>query len=283
MTIFDYLDTSEKFYKDETGNVYMDSYELQYLGCITELGDGTGFIPKDTFDKYCAYSITIAQDQRFNRLNYVRRPYYRMRGKSVTREQAFDIIRRTDDFFSFELDCIAEQTEFVRNWNFNNWLIAKNHLPQGYGWIHVDGTVGGNAITQKYPTIEEFVVEWFLKLMAFPYLNLIIAVTGWDELSQAEWEKREPREEETFENAVILGIYVHDKQIEILNREDTLMYYKEYDERYGHPAEKFEPEYYEKNHFVQVDEAYLRKCIEAYGMDPDEVLKTVPKYTWKEK
>ena len=29
----------------------------------------------------------------------VKRPYFRMRGRPVTEEQAFDIIRRTDTFF----------------------------------------------------------------------------------------------------------------------------------------------------------------------------------------
>ena len=36
-----------------------------------------------------------------------------------------------------------------------------------------------------------------------------------------------------------------------------------------------------KNGIVQVDEAYLRKCIESYGLDPDEELSKVRPYIWK--
>ena len=40
----------------------------------------------------------------------------------------------------------------------------KNHYPKGYGWIHADGTVGANAITQKWPTMIELVTEWILQV-----------------------------------------------------------------------------------------------------------------------
>ena len=79
------------------------------------------------------------------------------------------------------METIGNRKEFVRCINFDNWLIMKNHYPKGYGWIHADGTVGANAITQKWPTLKEFVEEWFYKLKAFPYLDLVIGITNWDE------------------------------------------------------------------------------------------------------
>ena len=287
MTIFDYLGLTERCSRNENGDILLDRRDLSYivhqLGCYKYWDDDTDLIPKEVFDRFCEYSITAAQDERFSELDDVRRPYYRMRGKPVTKEQAFDIIRRTDEFLAQDIDVekIRFHKDFVGGGYFNNWLIAKNHYPQGYGWIHVDGTVGGNAITQKYPEIEELVQEWLLKLMAFPYLNLIIAITNWNECSPAEWEERKPREDETFENAVILGIRIHDKSVELLNREDTLKCYQEYDSKYGQPAEKFEPRYYQDHHLTQVDEAYLRRCIESYGLNADKELKQIPEYIWK--
>ena len=64
-----------------------------------------------------------------------------MRGKPVTKEQAFELIRRTDNFFA-GINEIRYSGDFVSAVNFSNHLIHKNHFPQGYGWIHADGTVG---------------------------------------------------------------------------------------------------------------------------------------------
>lgn len=282
MNIFDYL-CENGYYKDEYGNAYFASnYSYSLLERLPEMvdsGDGTYFLAKEDFDKYAIYEIKIAnlEEQTLRSLTYTRRPYYRMRGHSVTEIQAFEIIRRTDNFFEyiFGMGEIPKDKTFIPSLNFNNWLIMKNHYPKGYGWIHVDGTIGCNAITGKYPTIEEFCEEWFLNLQAFPYLNLMIAVTDWDE---NPWSL-----EEKFEDAVLLGIYVHDKCIEILNSHDTLVKYQEYDEKYGQNPERFESEYYEENKITQVDETYLRRCIEAYGLNPDEELKKVSSYVWRGK
>ncbi len=67
----------------------------------------------------------------------VRKPYYWMRGKPVTEKQAFELIRRTDNFFA-GIEEICRSDDFVSSVNFDNWLIHKNHYPQGYGWVHTD-------------------------------------------------------------------------------------------------------------------------------------------------
>ena len=279
MTIFEYL-YGDVYYTDEYGNAYFDScvdidYELDEIPEIVNLGDHTYFMAKEDLDLYNQYDIRVdgvsEDDLRF--LHYTRRPYYQMRGRSVSREQAFDIIRRTDNFFNWDMETIGNRKEFVRCINFDNWLIMKNHYPKGYGWIHADGTVGANAITQKWPTMIELVTEWFYKLKSFPYLDLVIGITNWDEIS---WD-----EDDTFEKAIQMGIYVHDKCIELLNKQNAWAKYQEYDEKYGADPERFETDYYQKNGIVQVDEAYLRKCIESYGLDPDEELSKVRPYIWK--
>lgn len=280
MTIFEYLEKyhGATVYTDEYGNTYLDgSPEIEEIirGVVKldtdpTAGITTYLLPKEVNEKYSEIEIQIAEEIK-NGVDYVRRPYYRMRGVPVTREQAFELIRRTDNFF-LEIDSISKKDEFIGCINFDNWLIEKNHHPQGYGWIHADGTVGTNSITQKYPTIDEFVVEWYQKLLAFPYLDLIIAVTAWNE--GPDFDKI--LSEEEFDREIVLGIYVHDRQLEILNRVETVVKYKEYDKRYGTPAEKFVPDYYEKHKITQVDLPYLKKCIEAYGLDADKKLGKVP-------
>lgn len=291
MNIFEYAKNGnlDDFYYDEYGNIYIDKQYANFtLNNIMEDDyKGTLYLPKDIYDQYLKYSVkvTASQDEIEN-VSGIRRPYYRMRGRSVTKEQAFDIIRRTDEYFNCYTD-IGEHRDYISNWNFSNWLIDKNHFPEGYGWIHVDGTVGSDGITMEYPTEEEFVIEWFEKLRAFPYLDLIIAMTNMNERPCIDWRElyycRSDRkmdfydtvfdqDSEKFFNLIQFGIYVHDTQIELLNRQETIEVYKEYDELYGQPAEKFHPEYYEQNHITQVNEEYLRRCIKAYGLDPDTEL-----------
>ena len=140
MTIFEYL-YGDVYYTDEYGNAYFDScvdidYELDEIPEIVNLGDHTYFMAKEDLDLYNQYDIKVdgisEDDLRF--LHYTRRPYYQMRGRSVSREQAFDIIRRTDNFFNWDMETIGNRKEFVRCINFDNWLIMKNHYPKGYGW-----------------------------------------------------------------------------------------------------------------------------------------------------
>ena len=151
MTIFDYLinNCDGDFYKDEYGNAYLENIpEAELLSRAIWVDINTYMITKELCEKYSDIEIIITDDESVSDIQNVRRPYYRMRGVPVTREQAFDIIRRTDNFFHYEIDAIRYHDDFIGGINFDNWLIMKNHYPDGYGWIHADGTVGGNAITQ---------------------------------------------------------------------------------------------------------------------------------------
>ncbi len=113
------------YYKDEYGNVYFDSnYDLTDLFKeMVDLGHNTYFLAKENFDRYAEYEILVTDLNRekasLEKLSCVRRPYYRMRGRSVTKEQAFEIIRRTDSFFSIYMDEIGYHEDFVHACNFS--------------------------------------------------------------------------------------------------------------------------------------------------------------------
>ena len=271
---------------DELGNVYVEKSNLKWydeerlsgMGVRWHCGDDYIFISKEDCAKYNEYEIIIPDGLDYD--GNVRRPYYRMRGKPVTKEQAFELIRRTDNFFA-EIDEIRCSGEFVGCDFFSNHLIHKNHYPRTYGWVHADGTIGTNNITSKYPELYNFVVEWCEKLFKFPYLDLVIGITCWNEMPNALWKdldnKAKYREMELndklFFSGVVLGIYIHDKTLEVLPPRKAIRKYKEYAKRYEKNKEVYIPEYYQENGIVQVDLPYARRCIEAYGLNADEILK----------
>lgn len=288
MRAMDYIleNFSSRITYDELNNIYLETaglswYEdefLMYMGISWNYGDEYIFISKEDCNLYNEYEILVPETFEYD--SSVRRPYYRMRGKPVTEEQAFELIRRTDNFFR-GIDEIRHSDDFVGCNNFDNWLVHANHTPRGYGWVHTDGTIGNNSITQTYPELYEFIGEWFEKLRKFPYLDLVIAVTCWDELPNALWEdlgnkaKRREMElsDDLFFSGVVLGIYIHDKILEVLNPRQAIRRYKEYARRYEKNKEVYISEYYQENGIVQVDLPYARRCVKAYGLNADEILK----------
>ena len=245
----------------------------------------------------------------------VRRPYYQMRGKRVTPEQAREIIRRTDNFLDSlnYPDCSSSLREngFIGSTNFNQWWFMRNHAPTHYGWSHPDGTIGENAITQKYPNFGEYLCEILRWKLAFPYLDLMIAVSGWNEnppywhdATDAYWDKLFPMHELSDEDTrrkkeerdrvvymdfpdfcenLEIGICTHDNVIEFLNPENAARRYREYEAKYSAADPKiYVPDYYEDRGLLICDSAYLRRCLADYGLTDaqiDEILAHEPGYT----
>ena len=239
--------------------------------------------------------VIIDEDVK-NYSSCARRPYYRMRGKPVTPEQAFDIIKRTDRFFDGMRWHTRKVLDLINCTHFSNWLVQRNHYPAGYGWIHVDGTVGCNAITSKYPDAEEFIDDCVGLAEAFPYLDLVIALTNWDEITPSERNYRygpgdqseddlsgyyfeSPEFDEDFLAAVTVGIWIHDGVVELMEPERTRKVYQEYASQYGDPDwKRYVSEYYEDRKISQVDKPYFRRLMESHGIDTPEVYKNIPRY-----
>ena len=57
-----------------------------------------------------------------------------------------------------------------------------------HGWVHPNGIIGTNAVMTKYPTVDEFAHEWASYIYNFPFLDLIIGITWWNEMSQSKWD-----------------------------------------------------------------------------------------------
>lgn len=118
-------DLSSRINYDELGNVYIDTaclswFEdefLMYMGISWHQGDDYIFISKEYCDKYNEYEIIVPDGLEYD--GSVRKSYYRMRGKPVTEEQAFELIRRTDNFFA-GIEEICRSDDFVSSVNFDN-------------------------------------------------------------------------------------------------------------------------------------------------------------------
>ena len=214
-----------------------------------------------------------------------RYPYFRMRGKPVTEEQAFDIIRRTDNFFCVYMDRKYRPEGLISGIMLGNAWFGTNG-GDTYGWVRPDGIVGLNRNTWKYPTEEGVLYEVLPLKETFPYLDFMIAVTDWDEcpdyvraLRRCDFDDALSREDyPDFPEHIVYGIWVHDDKVELMAPERAREKYLEYNRLYGGADEAiFTWSYYEDRSIHPADFEYLCRCIRSHGLDPDEVL---AEYVW---
>lgn len=220
---------------------------------------------------------------------HARRPYFRMRGRPVMEEQAFDILRRTNipPTYDNKMERYPWK-DLVYNGGFldNKWC---GWIPRG--WVLPDGTVGmNNHSSIKYPYESEIVTEIIRFGLTFPYLDLVIAITDWDEAPDyardayfgkvgdgytydGDDEVFQREDYPDFLEHVILGVWLHGDTVELMAPERAREKYAEYNRLYGGPDEEIFKEFYYKNRGLRpVDLAYLKRLIRAHGLDPEEVL-----------
>lgn len=200
-------------------------------------------------------------------------PYFRMRGRPVTEEQAFDIIRRTDRFFhwdmyEYQMEGLVTD-EFVLN---NSWYCPKDRPHPDRGWVRPDGIVGMNGVILSYPAEKDFLNSVLPLKKAFPYLDFVIAVTDWNRCPEHVWDilrkavetikgsaselltredansrqelldaasrafsRAYSREEDypDFPGHIVYGIWVHDGKVELMASARAREKYLEYNRLYG--------------------------------------------------
>lgn len=212
---------------------------------------------------------TIIVDTEVSNYNTnTRRPYFRLRGKRITEDQAFDIIRKTDSFLQYYVDEAAT----IPIVHFPNWWLSRNHIPTHYGWCHPNGIVGLNGITATYPTIHELLSDILKLKFSYSYLDLIIALTNYDEICESE---------ENWYNRIELGIWIHSDTIEFMNQQRTIEVYKQYELKYSEKnTEIYNPTYYEKKQQFLADQSYLERCLESHGLNPQNTLSKIKPYIW---
>lgn len=190
-----------------------------------------------------------------------RRPYYQMRGKPVTEQQAFEIIRRCDSSFYYD-DELAPYTPKeneipVNPEHISSWLFMENHFPNGYGWCYPDGLIGTNGICGRYPTTLELVTDFIAMMYRFPYLDAVWAFTCCNEVLDGT----------AFEDAADIIFWTHDNKIEILDRIAGLAKYKEYAQKYEKEAWMYDNMERHKRKNREELMRYAERCSEANKRD----------------
>jgi hypothetical protein len=99
-------------------------------------------------------------------------PYYRMRGKPVTEEQAKEIILRTH----FGINIYQDRTNesHISTISFNNWWI--DFAFNLFGWCHPDGTIGINGMMMSQPNSVELLEEMYQFACEFPFLDFVALI-----------------------------------------------------------------------------------------------------------
>lgn len=162
----------------------------------------------------------------------VRKPYYRLRGKPVTPVQK----KLMEDMLDFEWD-----------------TPSNTHLANFGKFILDSGEIYENGITGKYPHIGEYITDAMLLAGNFPFLDVIIAITDWDEIPEYAWDSlfehlesdpfgktfdkdtdriEDHPERWNFEDHIVIGIHIFNGNVEIVPSETAVPLYKEYNTKY---------------------------------------------------
>lgn len=278
------------WYKGEFINKYQD-WELVFLDEHHAIFNGSNadavdiFITDDTHFVYDGIEAVIDGEVRAWE-SLMKYPYYQMRGKPLTEEQTIDIISRTDWYFRdpFKSDNRVGTINFHIHW-FDD--------TSPYGWVHPGGIVGLNDNTSKYPDLDELLTEWLRYARAFPYLDLVVGITAWEgmpdkkrsllnmdrvgkpslfRVSKMKYDelKYTDCDEEEFLDYLEIGVWVHDKKVEIMSPARTAEVYTEYSKKYtADDTRVYYYEYYEDFQPDVITLDFLKKCLAKNGIRLD--------------
>lgn len=297
MTAFDYIVNSVKdsFLGEEYPDVYMlsgskifnwdspkDSYKYDLVNsffeddfCDGNDGNECYIVSREYMEKLKSIEVTFDEGTEDYDTD-TRKPYYQMRGKRVSEEQALEFIRLTDSAFC-DLRCPEEKPKFYR-------ISMRSDLFTNFfsnGLVHPNGVVGMNGIMSKYPNIYELFEEFVSMAAEFPFLDFVIGITWWDETPPEEFEKifnpgyEVPASFPNFTKNLEIGVWVHDSKVEFLSPDNAAKKYKEYEKLYGEADAKI---YCDKRYGEPEYAGFLAKCLEANGVNGEELEKRLDKF-----
>lgn len=152
-----------------------------------------------------------------------RRPYFREVGSILTKEQ----LKQLED--SIEFDFFTDY-DGVQQRNKDCLINITYRCHDETGRIH------GSSITQKYPTLAEYIADAISFDLHCDGLSMLIAYTDWNEIPDNLWEvdydNRPDEDSWDFENNILVGTHIHDKCVEVLTADKTRSVYQEYLKNY---------------------------------------------------
>lgn len=232
-------------------------------------------------------------------------PYYQLRGKRLSRENALDMIARTalvlwdSEWYVEELERQSKQlARDYKQWrieigkkgyiggghHFDNYYIENRYAHCSGGYVWPDGRVGRNCVMEKFPRMGETVVELMNWALKFPYLDIILVITKYDFMYEEKYEASCNDEEDwddylrpyrpiTVDDAA-LCIHVKSGNIHFLKPEDGLQKLAEYNAFYTKEDRRqfATSAYYYHTNDMPFDEEYLVRLLTYFGDVPDTVM-----------
>lgn len=220
-------------------------------------------------------SFKIYADDCFEQFDMTegRWPCYRLRGKPVTPEEAVKIIAKCDNLFSFTYRLKGSVgCSFMRMSYFDVAHTFNDH----HGWVHPNGMIAQNYCSGiKIPYLNEILEDISYVAEAFPFLDMIVAVSKWDEMSPVRWDMMwdgndnyKYYDDEDFTDSLEMGIWIHNRMIEVVDPKRAAELYNEYDRFYdGADRRMFFPNYYRDFAMGTIGTDFLKKCLSVYGIE----------------
>lgn len=254
MNAFEYIMDRDEYFEECYEDICIVNKEkLRYIPSSKELlfsifedAQYAYMINKEDMDKLKSIELKI-DNAAAEWVTVPRKPYYRIRGRRVTEEQAAEIICATETF-----RCQREA----------ELLLGSMESIAAY-----DGTVGMNDhVAIKWIEINELLLDILQLKLRFPYLDYVMALSYWDEKApeldwfESEYDKESDRvcEYENFEKNIQIGVWVHDNIIEIMNQENTKNKYEEYRKLYEADDKKI----YLRSSEIYLEKIYIEKCMQ---------------------
>jgi hypothetical protein len=203
-------------------------------------------------------------------------PYFRMRGKRVTKEQAFDIISRESEnkrnHFIKRAENIIEESPALQ------FTEIKLHHTSRFDWIRSwidpDGAVGEtNYCAWKYPDGLRLMEEHMLNAKRYPFLKYVIVYTMHDAVSREDLYYEDgifhDIEDTIFWGGFEYALWVHDGGVERVDRDKAKELYEEYQSEY--PCEEmFMRDDWNKYIKPYLDEEYVLRLSKAWKQLEEE-------------
>ena len=203
-------------------------------------------------------------------------PYFRMRGKRVTKEQAFDIISRESvdkrNHFIKRAENIIEESHALQ------FTEIKLHHTSRFDWIRSwidpDGAVGEtNYCAWKYPDGLRLMEEHMLNAKRYPFLKYVIVYTMHDAVSREDLYYEDgifhDIEDTIFWGGFEYALWVHDGGVERVDRDKAKELYELYQSEY--PCEEmFMRDDWNKYIKPYLDEEYVLRLSKAWKQLEEE-------------
>lgn len=209
----------------------------------------------------------------------IRRPFFMIRGKQVTSEQAMDIISKTDYTFAWHDNMLDG------NFNFKNaiqnianccWFNLGSDWSTGIGWCYPTGDLYTNDCTDvKYVDFDGFLGEAYELKENFPFLDMIMVVTDWNEMPDEIFYNKEGVDYyKLYRKHFQFLIHLVNEEIHVYTREYALEKYIEYIKELGmRDIEIMSNQPNLSNKELKDKVEYFKECVRRHQLDGEDIYK----------